>query len=804
MRQKKWNEDWLFYKAGKEEEKKNVRLPYDAMIYEERKPKCINSYNTGFYPGGNYVYEKNFMLEECGHAVVEFEGVYGVTEVYLNDKKLAENVYGYTDFYVPLDDAYIPGKENRLTVKVDNSIEDVSRWYSGSGIYRDVNLFTSGDVFVKPGSFRIHTDELADTAKVGVEAVIGNQGRESRTLGICLAIRFQGEVVWEGTKELVMEANAETRFQTEVEIGSPKPWSAEMPNLYQASLRLCDQKGGSLDEERTRFGIRTLKWDSKRGFQVNGVTTKLRGGCVHHDNGMLGANTDYGTELRKVKKLKEVGFNAIRSAHNPIGKTLLDACDELGMYVMDETFDIWYAPKGENYFDYSRFFNDWWRKDTEAMVVKDYNHPSVIMYSIGNEIFETAFPKGIQLAEEMRTEIRKTDVTRPVTCCVNLFMNGTAKEREEKDITQMTPKRGERNYEEEYTSSKEFNVLMYNMKKMVEEQVVLPFIDEATKGVFSKMDISGYNYGVERYAMDGELHPDRLIVGSETVSGDVDKNWKAVLENPNVAGDFIWTAYDHLGEAGIGAMDYDDQSYYKHYPYRTSGVGIIGINGNFTPMAYFAQIVYGVRKAPYLVAEPFDRPGEVPSKSSYKFTNGIHSWDWKGCEGNVSRVMIFSDADSVALYLNGECLGQKKVGERPYTAFEVVYQPGTLKARAFDENGNCIGTDSLVTPSGTMKLNVTLEETENESDAFLYIPISLEDENGVLYNCSDKKVHVHVEGARLVALGNEAPSSEEDFHGTDTLFYQGRAMAIVRRESTETEARLTATCEGCEDVRLIL
>ena len=804
MQQKKWNDNWFFYKFGEEEEKKEIQLPYDAMIYEKRNPRCINSYNTGFYPGGKYVYERPFSMKEGTHAVVEFEGVYGITEVYLNEKRLAENVYGYTDFYVPLDDAYIPGKENRLIVKVDNSIEDTSRWYSGSGIYRDVNLFTSGNLFVQPGSFRIHTDEITDTAEIYAEATIENREEECKYVQVIFTVFFQDKMVLEHSESLEVETAATTHFHLKADIPSPKLWSAETPNLYQASIQLADVDGKELDEDHTRFGIRTLKWDSYQGFLVNGVPTKLRGGCVHHDNGMLGANTDYWTERRKVKKLKEIGFNAIRSAHNPIGKTLLDACDELGMYVMDETFDIWYAPKGENYFDYSYFFNNWWKKDTQAMVIKDYNHPSVIMYSIGNEIFETAFPKGIQLAEEMRTFIRNIDPWRPVTCSVNLFMNGTAKEKDEKDISQMSPRTGERNYEEEYTSSKEFNVLMYNMKKMVEEQVTQPFIDAATEGVFSKMDISGYNYGVERYGLDKVLHPERVIVGSETVSGDIDINWKATMENSNVIGDFIWTAYDHLGEAGIGIMDYEDKSYYKHYPFRTSGAGIIGINGNLSPLAYYTQIVYGIRKAPYIVAEPFDHPGETPSSSSYKFTNGIHSWDWAGCEGNTSRVLVFSDADSVALYLNGTCLGQKKVGKRPFTDFEIAYQPGILEAKAFDEIGNCIGTDCMRTPNGSQCLSVRPEESDKKRGKLLYIPISLVDENGILYHCSDKKIRINVEGADLVALGTEAPSSEEDFHGTETKLYQGCAMAIIRVENIEQNIKIIVSCDGCEETQLIL
>ena len=779
-----------------------VTLPYDAMIHEKRQPKCINSYNTGYYPGGAYLYSKRFWVAEAKHMVVEFEGVYGITEVFLNKKKMAENVYGYTNFFVCLDENLAIGEENEILVKVDNRIEDVSRWYSGSGIYRDVNLYVSdGDICIPPESLRVTTLSVDEAAKLKIQAVLENKMPAAYEVNVLMQIWHQGELIKEKEERLAVPSNMACDYETEMTIENPCLWDEKNPNLYQAKMTIGQKGEAYKDAAQTTFGIRTLAWSAKEGLLVNGKEVKLRGGCVHHDNGMLGANTNIQTERRRVRKIKEAGFNAIRSAHNPMGKLLLQACDEMGVYVMDETFDVWYAPKGDNYFQYCRYFNEWWKKDTQAMVCKDYNHPSVIMYSIGNEIFETAFDRGIHLAGQMRETIRELDETRPVTCCVNLFMNGMIKEEAaEPDYSTLTPRYGERDYEEEYTSSKEFNIMMNNMKSMVSKEVVSSHIDQVTKGVFSKMDVSGYNYAVERYDIDQTLHPERIILGSETVACDVDKNWKAVLAHKNVIGDFIWTAYDHLGECGIGAVDYEDMSYYKRYPYRTSGTGVIGINGNFTPLAYFTQIVYGLRKDPYLAVEPYDHAGEEKSLCSLKFTNGIHSWDWKGCEGNVAKVFVLCDAKFVELYLNGELLGCKEVADRAFVEFEVAYRAGKLLAKIFDEDGSCIGMDCLETPGEEMAIVLKPEVENKKKGSLIYVPIRVEDEDGNVHNISGQKVWVEVSGAELVALGSEALKSEEDFHGDETCLYQGAAMAIIRVQKDDAPIGIKVSCELCKMV----
>lgn len=791
------NDKWNFYKAGEERKQVELSLPHDAMIYEKRNPNCMNAYDTGYYPGGSYVYKKELSGLEFQHGLIEFDGVFGVTAVFLNGKKLKSNVYGYTNFFVELDDCWEKDGNNVLEVRVDNSIETVSRWYTGSGIYRDVMLYTSGKYYIDPEAVFLSTQSVEGDAEITARIGLGNKTAEAVNAAVRITFQDQDKKVSVQEQDIILEPEG-ICCEMEIRIPSPRLWTAETPALYEVDVELS-VNGETVDTHEEMYGIRRLEWNAEGGFKVNGTTVKLLGGCVHHDNGMLGAVTTKSIEYRKVKLLKEAGFNAVRSAHNPTSKAFLQACDELGLYVMDESFDVWYNPKGENVFQYSKYFNDWWKYDTQAMVRRDYNHPSVIMYSVGNEIFETAFPKGIETAKMMREEIRELDVTRPVTCCVNLFMNMTAKSGDQIPVdfstAQKPPKY--RNYEEEFTSSKQFNVIMGAMNKLIKHFVGIRKVDYATREVCDAMDIAGYNYGIPRYSKDKKLHPERLIVGSETVSCEIDENYKALMENDNVVGDFVWTAMDHLGESGIGILDYKDHAFYKKYPCILNGCGVIGLNGVFHPMAYLTQITFGKRHKPYIIVEPFGHEKDKLGKSSYNFTNGIHTWDFAGQEGKKSSVYVLTDAKMVELYLNGKRIAVKKRGNRLYVRFTIKYASGELETRALDETGNVVGSDKVFTPENTVKLSAIPECDWASAGDIIYIPVELQDENGVLKNDSNKKVEISVCGAKLLAFGSENPFTEENYHDTKTSFYQGKALAIVKADYENSPVKITFTCDKC-------
>ena len=387
------NKDWLFCKEGGVPVETD--LPHDAMLAEPRDRTCRNGVNTGYFPGGRYQYEKRFVLNEenIGKSIVlHFEGVYQNCRVYLNGLEVGVYHYGYTAFDVDISDAVRAG-ENTLRVTVDNSLEPNCRWYSGSGIYRPVTMYIRDRIHIS----QVHLETVnIHPAKVSVDVI---------TTAPCSAVVeiYDGEkLVSSGTPGVLEIPNAQL-------------WSAESPFLYRILVKT------DTDEQEHLFGIRKLCWNAKNGLTVNGQQVLLRGGCVHHDHGVLGACEYPDAEERRIRILKENGFNAVRISHNPASQIMLDVCDRLGMYVMNETFDGWYIPK--TYHDYSRRFASDWRSDVTAMVESSRNHPSVIMYSIGNEVSETAAPKGVAVCKELTEFVHSLDHTRPVTAGVNVLLN---------------------------------------------------------------------------------------------------------------------------------------------------------------------------------------------------------------------------------------------------------------------------------------------------------------------------------------------------------------------------------------------
>ena len=482
-----------------------VTLPHDAQITEKRGADVSNG-GHGYFPGGVYTYEKTFTAPaewEGKMILVEFEGVYKNATVSLNGKELCFHPYGYTGFFVVLDGLHI-GESNTLTVVADNSRLPNSRWYSGSGIYRPVWLYLCEKDGLRPESVKISTVSV-----------------NPATIRVILPVSAKVEIFDGDT--LVSEGEGS---RLTMQISNAILWSAETPHLYTARIT-----AGEDDVFEVPFGIRQITWSNK-GLFINGKETLLRGGCVHHDNGILGAATYAESEERRVRILKENGFNAIRSSHNPASKALLDACDRLGMYVMDETFDLWYNRK--NPYDYGCDFNDWWEQDTASMIERDFNHPSVILYSIGNEVAEPHEQKGIDAGRRMVELCHKLDSTRPVTCGVNLMIIGRAAKGQGiyQDGEQKTAGGNPKKEKEGQNASLAFNIMASfvgtgmnkggNSKKV--DALTTPFVDS--------LDIAGYNYGSGRYPLEEKAHPNRVVFGSETFPQDIWKNWQMVKKYP--------------------------------------------------------------------------------------------------------------------------------------------------------------------------------------------------------------------------------------------------------------------------------
>ncbi|MCR4587310.1 MAG: DUF4982 domain-containing protein [Lachnospiraceae bacterium] len=786
MKKQKLNQGWCFWKESHEADKKQIDLPHDAMLEEERVPDLENGNATGFYPGGKYFYAKTIYGEEAYEGksvIVEFEGVYMNSTVLLNGEEIGGWIYGYTNFYVDLTQHLRIGEENELKVIVDNSLTPNSRWYSGSGIYRDVNLYVGGKEHIVPDGIRV-TTLSTDPAVIRVET---ETTADAGTEMIC-------EVFWDGNK--IAEGRT-ADFQTE--IPEAKLWDAENPNLYTLKVRLMKQDI-VIDESEIRFGIRSLAWDAEQGFQVNGKTVKLKGGCIHHDNGPLGACSVYKAECRRVKKLKELGYNAIRYSHNPAGKLFLDICDVVGMYVLDETFDQWKL--SQTTYDYARYFDSEWKKDVQALVKKDYSHPSVIMYCVGNEITDTGLPHGALICQEIAGTIKSLDVSRPTMIANNVLLSVMAKKMAEKKAAEAAMSDEEKRVAEEKTvGSQDVNNVLTLLPKIM-ASITAENQEALLKDVFSHVDIVGYNYGELWYEKTHEMVPERVMLSSETFPCKIGSNWKRVEDSPYLIGDFMWTAWDYLGEAGVGLPFYGSTQapFSKDYPCLTAGCGSVDLTGYVESQGYYTSIVYGTYKKPYIGVRPVDHAGEEYTVGKWRLTDAVNSWSWPGQEGKIADIEVYSIGAEVELLQDGNSLGRKPL-EECRAFYQAEYRPGRLEAISFDATGNEIGREALVSAGETEKMTILPEETVLKADGedLVYINILLTDEDDIVKMLKDRKIAVAVEGAgSLRALASGNPETTEKFSDSSYTSYHGRLLAIVQSNGEKGTIKVTASAEGVE------
>ncbi len=766
MKRIDFNEGWNFGMG--DAEKTPVLLPHDAQIAGERIPESPGGSAHGFFVGGVYEYEKRFPVpaEWKGKAILlEFEGIYKNSMVSVNGHTVGNCAYGYTGFTVDLSAYLNYGGENTVAVEADNSKLPNSRWYTGGGIYRPVWMWMGEAAHIKHQGVKITTTSL-NPVQISVEV----KTCAAPDVEVCVQILYRENIVAAGSGAALT-----------LEIPDARLWSDETPELYQCRVALKEQ-GRIVDEVTENFGIRMIEYSNK-GLLINGKETLLRGGCVHHDNGILGAVTYDKSEERRVRIMKEAGFNAIRSAHNPCSRAMLEACDKYGMYLMDETFDMWYNRK--NKYDYGCDFMECWKQDTAAMVERDYNHPSVILYSIGNEVAEPFEEKGVLIGREQIELIHRLDASRPVTCGVNLMILGRAAKGNGiyRDGEMNTASSGKSKKDKNQNASLAFNIMASfigtgmnkggNSRKV--DAIASPFVDS--------LDIAGYNYGSGRYPMEEKQHPDRVIFGSETFPQDIAKNWAMVKRYPYLVGDFMWTAWDYLGEAGIGAWSYTGgMPFNRPYPWLLAGAGVIDILGVPDASCRYAATVWGKTDRPVIGIRPVNHPGVRVSKSVWRGTNAVESWAWHGCDGNKAVVEVYADADAVELRMNGKSLGKKKIKE--YKAvFRTRYVPGILTAIAYDVMGHEISRNELKSAEGKRRLAVMSEENTVKRGDIVYVNIAVAGENGVVESNGDMELSLSVEGGILLGFGSANPCTEESFASGKYTTYHGRAQAVIR--STE-------------------
>jgi beta-galactosidase len=811
MIRESFNTNWFFRKVDNLNEKQVIEpitLPHDAMLQEKRDPKARNGYNTGYFPGGVYHYSKTFFAPEeyrNKNVTFEFEAVYMNSEVYINRQFAGGRPYGYSNFYIVADSLLKYGQDNEIEVIVHNENGPNSRWYSGSGIYRNVKILVGSLLHILPDGVKITMKDIQDQqALVEVATtIVNNNEKETRDIRIVTEFHGKNEEIAVAYEVIAsVDAYETTTIRQTVSIQNPALWSVDSPNLYTCFTKIVDGEK-VIDEDIETFGIRMLALDSKKGLSINGEVIKLRGGCMHHDNGVIGACTLETAEDRRVRLMKGSGFNAIRSAHNPMSKAMLDACDRHGMLVMDEFSDIWFRNKTK--YDYAVYFRDWWEKDIRAMVDKDYNHPCVVLYSIGNEITETAFPEGVEFSRKLAEKVRLLDRSRFTINSINGWLNyftvlGQKVNLKKKVEETKKPAVSE----DEKTTSANINPLMNFLNKIIDFIVILPGVDHCTKESYATVDVAGYNYMAGRYEKDGKRYPERVICGSETFPPEITKNWRLVKKLPHVIGDFSWTGWDYLGEAGLCTWQYGkNQALFKPYPCILADSPMIDITGHRGTQSYIHQIVWGLRKEPFIAVQPVNHYGEKPSKSVWRGSNAIDSWTWNGYEGKGAVVEVYADGDKVELFLNGKSLGEKPAGDHHNfkAVFKTTYQPGELTAVSYAKDGKEIGYTTLKTASQHLHLHVHPEVSKLRADGadLAYVNIMLADENGIVKPLVDRKVTVHVEGAGLLmGFGSANPLTEESFMDAEHTTYRGRALAVVRAGLKAGIVKMTVSAGDCE------
>lgn len=807
MIEQKWNDNWKFW-VDKDsfalvwdipEIARDITLPHDAMIEKPAHADSLNGGNTGFRDGDIYTYVKMLHApEEYKEKTVtlKFEGVYMNAFVYVNGQLAAKSPFGYTTFYAPLNDFLKYGEDNEIRVQVRAGAMTNSRWYSGAGIYRDVYLLESDLTHIVPEGVQVKTENADDAyATLRVATELENKTAVPQDLVIETVIKDDEEnVVAKECTSATIFAGENRTLKQRILVENPKLWSAENPKLYTFETKVYENTEAKelLDEAADTFGIRTLAVDAKRGFRVNGKSVNLRGGCIHHDSGLLGAATYEDAQYRQILKMKEAGFNAIRMSHHPMAPAMLRACDEIGMYVMDETFDMWNRLKSN--YDYGLYFQEWWEKDVTAMVRKDYNHPSVVLYSVGNEIPEIGTDKGAQTCQELSDKIRSLDDTRYTLASINgVFAAGDKVDQIVADVVAGLSAEGK--------IDGNVNDFMSLMDGHMDEIVVHKTISERLEKACAGVDIAGYNYMTARYEQDGKAYPNRVIVGSETYPPEIARNWELVERLPHVIGDFTWTGWDYIGEAGVGipAYKWGEGGFGAAFPAQLAYPGDFDITGFRRPASYYREAVFGLCKKPYIAVQNPTHYGEFLIKTPWVISDAAASWNWDGMEGKPAIVEVYAQGDEVELLLNETSLGKKAAGKeaRFRTLFETTYEPGILTAISY-ENGHEIGRNELATAGCERTLCVEKEEyvgLKNAKQELVYVQVEMRDQNSVLVADDNQKITLSVDGeVEVLGFGSGNPKPNYNFNEGVTELFGGRAQIIVKKP--EGKVTLTVTAEN--------
>jgi len=769
-----FNPGWRFFKGDVPDGQKVglndsqwrlLDLPHDWSI---EGPFSKNNYScTAYLPGGTGWYRKTFVVpeNESGRKIyIYFGGIYNNSEVWINGNHLGKRPNGYISFQYDLTPFINFGGENLIAVKVDHSLYGDSRWYTGSGIYRNVLLISKEPVHIEQWGIYCKTAELTSAkAVLSADITVTNETNHNVNVKVIGTLKYGNETVAKSTKKITLGSKEENTVNQVFDVVNPRLWDIEDPNLYSLVTEIRSRE--LLDNTITMVGFRDVKFDPDKGFSLNGRNLKLKGICMHHDAGTLGSAVPEEEIARRLDLLKEMGCNAIRTSHNPFSSEFLDLCDSKGILVIDEAFDEWELPKkkwlsGWNVgtpgkAGYSAYFGEWGKRDLRDLILRDRNHPSIIMWSIGNEVdypndpythpilnteanpqtwakFSETLPHADRLGEvarELVTVIKNLDKSRPVTA-------GLA------------------------------SALMSN-----------------ETGYADALDVAGYNYQESRYEADHKKYPKRPLYGSE--NGMTLDMWNYVADNDYVMGQFLWTGFEYLGEAG-------------RYPVRSNTAGIIDLAGNKKPEFFFRQSIWSAK--PMVFIGTSDRLAKSGPDNLWSHKRVEPLWNWE--EGKMISVNVFSNCEEVELFLNDRYLGRKKMTDFPNRtiSWDLPFEKGTLKAVARN-SGKPVADHELKTTGSTAKIFALCNEKSLKADNtdLAYIFVTLCDEAGNTVYSADNEVTCEIEGpVRLLGLEDSNPSNTENYKDNKQHAYHGKLLIYLQATDKTGVAGIKLTSPGLE------
>lgn len=822
MKKTNLNLDWLFMNGEKSnipmmpQQTKEVNLPHDFMVETDVTPDAPGKAESGFYKGSAGTYLKTITLTEeemTDTMLLHFEGCFGKTRVLINGNPVGSHAYGYTPFTIDIR-KFLQIGDNEIQVIVHTDDEPNGRWYSGAGMYRGVNLLSAPAFHIAHDGIFVYTDHITNgDAFCKAEITVVNDlakatGDAEGFLKLTVSKKDTKEVVATRYQKIRLTAGTSQVVPQAFVIENAELWDTENPYLYEVKAQLSLTSTGNVhmsldnrqdlmaqtdyeDEITTRFGVRTITADAKNGLLLNGKSIKLKGGCIHHDNGILGAASFYDAEYRKVKLHKDNGYNALRLAHNPQSEQILDICDELGMIVFDEAFDVWNLPK--NSFDFSHQFAEDGIKEIEAMVRRDRNHPSIFFWSIGNELTEQGgMAAGYEVSAMLAKTVRNMDSTRLVSGALCSFFKGL--DNEDNAAFWQT-------FRKEMPQGGSVINMDNSYGKKIWMEYTAPFVKD--------WDVVGYNYLNYHYETSHELFPDRVILCTESKPGQFEDYWSDVERLPYVIGDFLWTSMDYIGEAGIGKSIYCSEEEvpqmsqmlnYAGYPWRLAQAGDFDLCGNVRAQGRYHQIIWGANDT-YIFAKDPKNNGKIALIGRYGWAEGGNHWSWNCENGTAVSVDVYSRAEEVELLLNGKSLGKKPAGAECHfkAEFEVTYEAGTLTAISY-QDGQEVSRDEVKTVGEPVGLKITMEKNQiaadGESLAYGIVEI-VDTEGNWVPTAEDTLAKVSVEGAAsLAGFGTGRGQTEENYTKGEFTSFEGRWQVILRAGTEAGEAGVHVEAEG--------